>query len=178
MLPVIQQNWPIILAVLAALLLAAWLLSRARPDRRERHYAPDALDPGAAPAQRNQAYIDAPSAAAAVITPPVAPPPDVAAVAGMDAAEELASATAPTATIPGDDLTRIKGIGAKLSARLAELGVVSFAQIAAWSEADLARIDPLLGPFAGRPARDNWIEQCRYLAAEDVAGYEATFGKL
>jgi predicted flap endonuclease-1-like 5' DNA nuclease len=35
-----------------------------------------------------------------------------------------------------------------------------------------------MGAFQGRIARDRWIEQARYLAADDVAGFEAVFGKL
>jgi predicted flap endonuclease-1-like 5' DNA nuclease len=94
----------------------------------------------------------------------------------VQAAEVAPLAAAPAAS--GDDLTRLKGVGPKLSARLKELGVVSFAQIAGWSEADLAAVDAQLGTFAGRPKRDNWIEQAGFLASGDVAGYEAKFGKL
>ena len=41
-------------------------------------------------------------------------------------------------------------------------------------------LEPLrqLGAFAGRPQRDQWIEQARLLAAGDTAGYESRFGKL
>ena len=77
-----------------------------------------------------------------------------------------------------DDLGRIKGLGPKLQALLPTLGLNSFAQIAALTEADLAAIDPKLGPFAGRPTRDGWVEQAKYLAAGDVAGFEALFGKV
>ena len=77
-----------------------------------------------------------------------------------------------------DDLTRIKGLGPKLAGLLRGLGIARFDQIAGWSEADVARIDAQLGAFEGRIARDNWIEQARYLAAGDVAGFEARFGKV
>jgi predicted flap endonuclease-1-like 5' DNA nuclease len=90
-------------------------------------------------------------------------------------AEAVAAQEAATQT---DDLTRIKGLGPKLKARLAELGVVSFAQIAAWTEADIVAIDAQLGTFAGRSTRDQWVAQAQFLAAGDVAGYEAKFGKL
>jgi predicted flap endonuclease-1-like 5' DNA nuclease len=85
---------------------------------------------------------------------------------------------APPAALAPDDLGRIKGLGPKLQALLPTLGVTSFAQIADWNEADLARIDPQLGPFAGRPVRDSWIEQAKFLAAGDVAGFEDRFGKV
>jgi predicted flap endonuclease-1-like 5' DNA nuclease len=93
----------------------------------------------------------------------------------VQAAEVAPLAAAPAAS--GDDLTRLKGVGPKLSARLKELGVVSFAQIAGWSEADLAAVDAQLGTLPGG-LRDNWIEQAGFLASGDVAGYEAKFGKL
>ena len=203
MLPILQENWLAFVLVLLIGLLVAWWLwgrsggGRSRTDRRVRHHAPDALDEGAPPAARNQAFIDAPSAAAAVTAPLAASGPDILGgigeIAAWGAAHEidnvpLAEAAAtepawapdpePAAPTEREDLTRIKGVGAKLSARLAELGITRFAQIAEWTEADLARIDGQLGAFAGRPARDNWVAQCRYLAAGDVAGYEAQFGKL
>ncbi|WP_309751569.1 hypothetical protein [Novosphingobium sp.] len=77
-----------------------------------------------------------------------------------------------------DDLARIKGLGPKLQALLPTLGITTFAQIAAFGDADLADLDDKLGPFAGRPARDGWVEQAQYLAAGDVAGFEARFGKV
>jgi predicted flap endonuclease-1-like 5' DNA nuclease len=87
-------------------------------------------------------------------------------------------APAPVAPEEADDLTRIKGLGPKLKTLLAGLGITRFAQIAAWTEADLAAIDPKLGAFAGRPARDNWIEQARLLSSGDTGAYEDKFGKL
>jgi predicted flap endonuclease-1-like 5' DNA nuclease len=61
---------------------------------------------------------------------------------------------------------------------LGELGVTSFAQVAAWTDADIDRIDPQLGNFEGRIRRDNFVEQAKLLAAGDIAGFEATFGAL
>ncbi len=204
MMAIIQENWlAFALVLLIGLLVAWWLWGRGRGDRRQRHHAPDALDEGAAPAARNQAFIDAPSAAAAVTAPLAATGPDIfggiGEIVAWGAAHEVDNAhlaeaepaevpqetpiaepaLAPSITPGGcDDLTRIKGVGPKLSMRLAELGITSFAQIAAWSDADLARVDGALGAFAGRPARDNWVGQCQFLAAGDVIGYEAQFGKL
>ena len=40
------------------------------------------------------------------------------------------------------------------------------------------RLDAQLGPFSGRMTRDRWIEQARFLAAGDIPGFEAVFGKL
>ncbi|KUR75107.1 hypothetical protein [Novosphingobium sp. FSW06-99] len=147
-----------VLAAGAALVLLSlvWLvLARRRRPAPRREYR-DVLSEGAGPAQRNTALIDAPPAAAIAV--PV-----------VD--------SAPVAT-DGDDLTRIKGLGPKLSRLLAELGVTRFEQIAAWTEADIAAIDTKLGAFAGRPTRDAWVEQARLLVSGDAAAYEAKFGKL
>jgi predicted flap endonuclease-1-like 5' DNA nuclease len=146
--------------VLLVLLGLMWLLlaRRRRPERRRAYR--DVLSDGAGPARRNAALIDAPPAAAIAV--PV--------VAG-------AVHEAPVAA-DGDDLTRIKGLGPKLSRLLGELGVTRFEQIAAWTEADIAAIDARLGAFAGRPTRDAWVEQARLLVAGDAAAYEARFGKL
>jgi len=95
--------------------------------------------------------------------------------AGPAAPPAPAPAPAPT---DGDDLTKLKGVGPKLAVQLNELGVTSLAQIAAWSEADVDRIDGQLGRFQGRIRRDNWIEQARLLSGGDTAAYEAQFGKL
>ena len=77
-----------------------------------------------------------------------------------------------------DDLLRMKGVGPKLKALLNELGITRFAQIAAWTDTDIAAIDARLGNFKGRPIRDQWIDQAKYLAAGDIAGFEAQYGKL
>ena len=147
-----------VLAAGAALVLLGlvWLvLARRRRPAPRREYR-DVLSEGAGPAQRNTALIDAPPAAAIAV--PV-----------VD--------SAPVAT-DGDNLTRIKGLGPKLSRLLAELGVTRFEQIAAWTDADIAAIDAKLGAFAGRPTRDAWVEQARLLVNGDAAAYEAKFGKL
>lgn len=64
-----------------------------------------------------------------------------------------------------DDLTRMVGIGPKLSVALAERGVARFAHIAAWTEADLAEIDKALD-LKGRAVRDAWVAQAKRFAAE------------
>lgn len=87
---------------------------------------------------------------------------------------ELASPTPPES----DDLTRMKGFGPRLRDRLAELGVTRFEQIAAWDDAEIDRIDAQLDRFQGRIRRDDWVEQARFLAADDRAGYENRFGAL
>lgn len=197
MVQMIEANWIAVTAIIAAVLLVAWLLwGRKKPAHTQREYN-DVLSEGAGPAQRNSALIDAPPAAAIppIVAQPITPPPGAGLMAGIgeivtQAAErEVEAASAPlaqatvaapvaTASTGGDDLKRIKGIGPKLDARLKELGVTTYAQIAGWTDADLATIDAQLGAFAGRPKRDNWIEQAQLLTGGDSAAYEAKFGKL
>ena len=83
----------------------------------------------------------------------------------------------PTASIP-DNLELIKGLGPKVNTLLKGLGVTSFAQVAGWTAADVAEIDPKLGAFAGRITRDNWIDQAQLLSAGDIAGFEQKYGAL
>ena len=84
----------------------------------------------------------------------------------------------PQAAAGDDDLTRIKGLGPKLAEQLRALGITRFAQIAAWDDEEIDRVDAQLGRFQGRIRRDAWTEQARFLAESDTAGYEAKFGKL
>lgn len=78
----------------------------------------------------------------------------------------------------GDELTALKGLGPKAASKLHDLGVTTFAQIAAWDEGDIEAIDAQLGAFKGRIRRDRWVEQARFLAKGDTEGFEAAFGKL
>lgn len=175
-LATIEANWPALLGVVLLLaVLAYWLLTRSKAPRARRE-GTDVLSEGAARATRNSALIDAPPvasftastlAAGILATEPV-----------MAVAVDAPPPTAPESAEPADDLSRIKGLGPKLRTRLDELGVTRFDQIAAWSETDLAAIDAQLGTFAGRPAKDNWIEQARLLASDDLAAYEGKFGKV
>ncbi|WP_176597081.1 MULTISPECIES: hypothetical protein [Sphingobium] len=126
-----------------------------------------------------------PVAAPPVSTPiePVAPEPVAAAPAP---AEPVAPApepipVSPAVTTPSadkDDLLKLKGVGPKLNTLLIELGVTRYAQIAGWNDSDIAAIDAKLGNFKGRPVRDQWIDQAKYLAAGDLAGFEAKYGKI
>ncbi|RDE07316.1 hypothetical protein [Sphingomonas aracearum] len=74
-------------------------------------------------------------------------------------------------------LNRLKGLGPKLAAQLAELGYTDVQQIADLSPAEADALDARLGAFKGRMARDRWIEQARLLTTNRAA-YEAEFGKL
>lgn len=115
------------------------------------------------------------------VTQPTVSIDDVTTVSADVTAVETAPAPAPGTAAPtpiAGDLTRIKGLGPKLAATLAERGITRVEQIAALTPAAAAELDAGLGAFQGRLARDRWIEQARLLAAGDRAGYEAAFGKL
>jgi predicted flap endonuclease-1-like 5' DNA nuclease len=85
----------------------------------------------------------------------------------------------PAPATEGDtDLTQLKGLGPKVATRLAELGITTLPQLAALTDTQAASLDAQLGPFAGRLARDRWVEQARFLAAGDRPGFEAVFGRL
>jgi predicted flap endonuclease-1-like 5' DNA nuclease len=84
----------------------------------------------------------------------------------------------PIAIGPPDNLMLLKGVGPKLNTMLTGFGITRFDQIAAWGDSEVAAVDPHLGAFQGRIARDNWIEQAGLLASGDIAAFEAKFGKL
>ena len=83
-----------------------------------------------------------------------------AAEAAIEAAPEVVEETVATVQAPADDLTRLSGIGPKLAVALAERGVTRFADIAAWTEDDIARFDKDL-KLMGRVGREAWLAQAR-----------------
>jgi predicted flap endonuclease-1-like 5' DNA nuclease len=90
---------------------------------------------------------------------------------------------APSIATDADDpangpVTQLKGLGPKVAARLAELGITSVGQVAALDDDAAYALDAELGAFRGRLERDRWVEQARFLAAGDRAGFEAVFGRL
>lgn len=64
-----------------------------------------------------------------------------------------------------DDLKAISGIGPKLEKVLNDLGVWTYAQIAAWTTEEVAWVDDYLS-FKGRIGRDDWIGQAAKLAGK------------
>jgi predicted flap endonuclease-1-like 5' DNA nuclease len=65
-----------------------------------------------------------------------------------------------------DDLTRLVGVGPRTAAALAERGITSFAQLAAWTEDQMAAFDAEMS-LKGRSLRDAWRAQAKRLATED-----------
>ncbi len=184
----------IIVAVLAALILAFLLL---RPRRQRIDKAP-AEKSETYVARTDRPYLDAEPAPPAMPEPappqPAAPKPAPVSISRNDwVTDEVAAATTDVAGEvlgvdahreldgggkAGDDLQRLKGVGPKLAARLRELGIIRFDQLASLGAEELVMLDDRLGPFKGRLARDRIAEQADYLARGDTAGFEAKFGKL
>ncbi len=81
------------------------------------------------------------------------------------AEKPAAKAEKPAAKGKGDDLQQLSGVGPALEKKLHEAGVTTFAQIAAWTDNDVAEMDEKLS-FKGRIEREGWIEQAKKLAAE------------
>lgn len=64
-----------------------------------------------------------------------------------------------------DDLSRILGIGPRLTEWLHDNGIRRFDQIAAWSPEDVRAWGDRLGRNGGRIDREDWVGQARILAA-------------
>ena len=86
-----------------------------------------------------------------------------AAPAKKAAPKKAAKAEAPAAAAGSDDLKKLSGVGPALEKKLHAAGVTSFAQIAAWGEAEIADFDEKLS-FKGRIEREGWVEQAKELA--------------
>ena len=91
------------------------------------------------------------------------PLPMPALVYASTASQALPSNTKTPELADKDDLTVIKGIGPWIEDRLNAMGVTRFAEIAVWTEADIARFGAELA-LPGRIERDQWIDQARDLS--------------
>lgn len=164
--------------------------------------AGDAVVPTPEPVMPAPAPKVVPAPEPAPAPPPPAPTPKAAPVAAAAAATKKPAATptprprkrpvvieTPTPPPPGkpkiapakgdpDNLRLIKGVGPKLNTLLNNLGVTRFDQIAEWKETEIEEVDQYLESFSGRITRDSWIDQAKYLAKDDIAGFEKKYGKL
>ncbi len=64
--------------------------------------------------------------------------------------------------IKKDDLTKIKGVGAKIEDSLNELGIYTYEQIANWTQEDIDKINATL-KFKGRTSREDWVTSAKSL---------------
>ncbi len=186
----------IIAGGLAALLILILLL---RPRKKHRRVERRAEGESPYVASTDRPYMRAAEPAPQPLPQPPPPPPpvpvqrsadgpqghgiaDEVATAATDVAGEVlgvgARAELPGAIANPDELTLLKGVGPKFAARLNELGIARYDQLAALSANAAEMLDEKLGPFRGRLARDRIVEQASYLARGDRDGFEAQFGKL
>ena len=62
-----------------------------------------------------------------------------------------------------DDLTKLKGVGPKAAEAIVAAGITSFAQIAGWSDEDVAWADENIKGAKGKASRDDWRGQAKAL---------------
>jgi large subunit ribosomal protein L21 len=70
---------------------------------------------------------------------------------------------APAPAAAADDLKKLSGVGPALEKKLVAAGITTFAQVAAWTDADVTAMDEQLS-FKGRIEREGWIAQAAELA--------------
>lgn len=153
--------------------------SSAKPAPAKPAAKPAAAKPSAAkPATAKQAATKtapAPKPATPAKAAP-APKPAAAAKPAPKAATPAKAAAGPKKARPakGDNLRRLIGIGAVNEKLLKGQGVTTYAQIAAWTAADIERIEHAL-QFGGRVERERWVEQAKLLAAGNEAEFARRF---
>lgn len=103
------------------------------------------------------------SAIAAVVEP--ASKTKTAKPAAAKATEAKPAAPKAGKTAAGGDLKKLSGVGPALEKKLIAAGVTSLEQVAAWTEADVTKIDEELS-FKGRIEREGWIAQAKELTAK------------
>ena len=114
-----------------------------------------AVGAGSVPAAAPAAPAKKPAKAKAEKAPAPAKAP-----AAKKAAKPVKAEAAPVAA---DDLKKLTGVGPALEKKLIAAGITSYAQIAAWTDADVAAIDEQLS-FKGKIEREGWIDQAKELA--------------
>ena len=78
---------------------------------------------------------------------------------------QVAELMAAGAEVGGDDLRCIKGIGPKFEKALHAVGIRTYADIAAWSDAEIIDIAAKIGARADRIERDAWVASAKALVA-------------
>ena len=89
--------------------------------------------------------------------------------AAQETDEGEAAATAASAADhapAADDLTAIKGLGKVKAAKLVEAGITSYAQIAAWTDDDIAEVGLKVNTSPGQIKREDWVGQAATLAQQ------------
>jgi len=115
----------------------------------------------AAPAKKTKkAKAEQPAKAAPVDVKSGAAPK---AEAKADAADAKPAKAKASTKDDADDLSKISGVGPVIVGKLNSAGITTYAQIAAWTDADVEEIEEKLS-FKGRVGREDWIAQAKELA--------------
>jgi large subunit ribosomal protein L21 len=77
---------------------------------------------------------------------------------------KAAKSAAKAEALDASNLSLISGVGPTIEKKLRAAGIVSWNEIAAWSEADVAKWDEEL-KLRGRATREEWVEQAKELRA-------------
>lgn len=96
--------------------------------------------------------------------------PDMPVAAPAAPRQPVAVPTPAPVAEPPQDLKRIRLIDAATESALSRVGVFRYAQIAAWTAADVARVATHLG-VGDRINEENWIEQAQILAKGGETAY-------
>lgn len=75
-----------------------------------------------------------------------------------------AAAKAKTETAGSDDLTKLTGVGPAFATKLNEAGVTSFAQIAAWDDAEIERLDGEISGLKTKAEKGDWVAEAKGFA--------------
>lgn len=85
-------------------------------------------------------------------------------VSEAPAASTVPAAPPPVVPNSVDDLTAIKGLGKVRASKLVAAGVTSYAQIAAWTDDDIAAMGLACDTSPGQIKRADWVGQAKVLA--------------
>ena len=189
MITLITANWLLyLIALIIGVVTAFWIWAATgrESSAADSFNAQDGLlEKAGEPVQPDEPKAEPPAPPVAAPTPvaapapaPVAKPSPAPVAATPAAAAAAGKPEIPAAVGEPDNLRLIKGIGPKLNTLLNSLGVTRFDQIAEWKEAEISEVDKYLDTFSGRITRDSWIDQAKFLAKDDIAGFEKKYGKL
>lgn len=77
---------------------------------------------------------------------------------------EKAAPKAKAAAAASDDLTQLTGVGPAFATKLNEAGVTSFAQIAAWTDAEIERLDGEISGLKAKAEKGDWVAEAKGFA--------------
>ncbi len=112
-------------------------------------------------AELAEAAVEAADEAAEVLVETV----EAASGAVTESAAETMENTVTAVSMAADDLTRLFGVGPTLAAKLGDMGIRTFSEIASWTESDLENVDKALD-LKGRAVREKWVDQARQFAEQ------------